>query len=301
MNLKTISTSFLFSLLLCPQVSAQGRYVDLKYRIGGYERTAVLFLPSGIAEGAPIVTCVHGYGGKANPKDFDLDAVAEREKFAVLYPQGLRDPKGNTGFNVGYPMQEGMQVDDVEMLCQLTRRVERDYKLSRKDAFLTGMSNGGDICYLAAMQGQTTFRAMAPIAGLSFTWSQKKYTHRRHRPLPLMEVHGTQDHVSEWFGDPDNKGGWGPYLPVPVAVGYWVAANGCVRVDVDTIRSKRGNDGHLTICHRYSGGPEGCDVWLYEVVGAPHCWHNADINTGEEIWRFFKRYLSADDTAKAGR
>ena len=35
----------------------------------------------------------------------------------------------------------------------------------------------------------------------------------------------------------------------------------------------------------------GCDVWLYEVVGGVHSWHTGDIDTGEEVWRFFARYL----------
>ena len=35
----------------------------------------------------------------------------------------------------------------------------------------------------------------------------------------------------------------------------------------------------------------GNEVWLYKVVGAPHCWHNGDINTGEEIWKFFSKYI----------
>ena len=78
-----------------------GKYVDIKLKVDGRERTGVLFLPTGLRANAPIVTCVHGYGGTANPKHFDLDPVAEREGFAVLYPQGLKDPKGHPCFNVG--------------------------------------------------------------------------------------------------------------------------------------------------------------------------------------------------------
>ena len=109
--------------------------------------------------------------------------------------------------------------------------------------------------------------------------------------VPLFEIPGTEDRVSEWWGDPEGKGGWGPYLSVPMAVNYWVARNGCHIEKRDTIKSKDANSKHYIIRHFYSGGKGDNDVWLYEVVGAPHCWHNGDINTGEEIWKFFKRYV----------
>ena len=282
---------FLSTAIISDFTAVAGRYVDIKQRIGGKVRTGVLFLPTELRAGAPIVTCVHGYGGTANPKHFDLDPVAEREGFAVLYPQGLKDPKGYAGFNVGYPNQKGMNVDDVKMLCEITRHVQREYGLSRENAFLTGMSNGGDICYLAAFEGQKTFKALASVAGLTFTWFYQKYAMTNPHPVPLFEIHGTEDRVSEWKGDPLGKGGWGAYLSVPMAVNYWVARNGCHTENSDTVRSKDSGSGHYVIRHFYSGGKGGNDVWLYEVVGAPHCWHNGDIDTGEEIWRFFKKYV----------
>ena len=193
--------------------------------------------------------------------------MAEREGFAVLYPQGLKDPKGHPGFNVGYPNQKDMGVDDVKMLSKMTQYVQKKYNLSKENAFLTGMSNGGDICYLAALEGQKTFKALAPVAGLAFTWFYKKYAMTNPHPVPLFEIHGTEDRVSEWWGDPEGKGGWGPYLSVPMAVNDWVARNGCHIEKRDTIKSKDANSKHYIIRHFYSGGKGDNDVWLYEVVG----------------------------------
>lgn len=274
-------------------MAEKARYIDVKCKIDGKTRTGVLFLPSSIRPGSPIVTCVHGYGGTANPGHFDLDAVAEEKGFAVLYPQGLKDPSGHTGFFVGYPNQKNMGVDDVKMLCKMTRFVQKKYNLDRDDAFLTGMSNGGDICYLASLEGQTTFKAMASVAGLAFTWFYNKYALTNPHPLPFFEIHGTEDRVSEWTGDPEGKGGWGPYISVPLAVNYWVARNGCTIEKTDTVNSKNPESKHYVIRHFYSGGKSGCDVQLYEVVGAPHCWHNGDIDTGEEIWKFFNKYVKS--------
>lgn len=39
------------------------------------------------------------------------------------------------------------------------------------------------------------------------------------------------------------------------------------------------------------GGDNGTEVWLYEVVGGKHNWGNDSMNTKEEIWKFFTKYL----------
>lgn len=41
----------------------------------------------------------------------------------------------------------------------------------------------------------------------------------------------------------------------------------------------------------FVNGINGNEVWLYEVVNGTHCWSNVDINTGEEIWKFFKKFV----------
>lgn len=266
-----------------------GKYIDVSCKINGHVRTGVLYLPDNIKEQAPIVVAAHGYTGKADPKSFDIDPVADRNGFAVLYPQGLKDPSGKTGFYVGYPSQKGMNIDDVDEICKFTKYVQKKYRLSTKNAFLTGMSNGGDLCYLAALSGQKTFSALASVAGLTFTWMFE--LDKKPTVVPLFEIHGTEDRVSEWGGDLDNAGGWGSYISVPLAVNYWVAQNRCTYEECDTVPSKASDSRHYVVRHRYKGGTAGREVWLYEVVGAPHCWHSGDINTGEEIWAFFRKYL----------
>ena len=216
-------------------------------------------------------------------------AAADRHGFAVCLPQGLKDPQGEPSWNVGYPFQQGWQVDDVKALCRIARHVQQRYRLSRENTFLTGMSNGGEMCYLMAYSKQSTFKAVAPIAGLTMAWIYN--TMQAPCPIPLMEIHGTEDRVSEWAGDMENKGGWGAYLPVPVAIGYWVARNRCTQETTERVESLKGKEGHPIIKHRYSSPTTGCDVWLYEVVGGVHSWHTGDIDTGEEVWQFFARYL----------
>ena len=262
-----------------------GRYVEDSVKVDGHQRQLVMYLPDGLQPDAPLVFILHGYGAgiwRENP----MLAAADRHGFAVCLPQGLKDLQGEPSWNVGYPFQQGWKVDDVKALCHMARYVQKRYRLSRQNTFLTGMSNGGEMCYLMAYSNQSTFKAVAPIAGLTMAWIYEQL--EAPRPIPLMEIHGTEDRVSEWMGDMENKGGWGAYLPVPLAIGYWIAKNRCSHEQVENVQ---GNEGHLIIKHRYSSPTTGCDVCLYEVVGGVHSWFTNDIDTGEEVWQFFSRYV----------
>jgi polyhydroxybutyrate depolymerase len=250
-------------------------------------RQFVMYLPDGLMPDAPMVVLLHGYGAGIR-RDNIMIAPADRHGFAVCIPQALKDPKGEPSWNVGYAFQQGWKVDDVKALCTIAREAQKRYHLSRRDAFLTGMSNGGEMCYLMAYSNQYTFRAVAPIAGLTMAWTYEQM--EATRPIPLMEIHGTEDRVSEWTGDLKDAGGWGAYLPVPLAIGYWVAKNRCTQEVTERVESLKGNEGHPIIKHCYSSPTTHCAVWLYEVVGGVHSWHTDDIDTGEEIWQFFSRY-----------
>ncbi|MBQ8098028.1 MAG: prolyl oligopeptidase family serine peptidase [Bacteroidaceae bacterium] len=276
-------------LMLAVPLSMKGQeFRDDSVKIGGKWRKFTMLLPESLKPGAPLVFVLHGYGGKVwreNP----LAAPARNYGFALCIPEGLKDPKGKRGWNVGYPSQQGWKQDDVKDLLKMASTVQQRYGLSRKNTFMTGMSNGGEMCYLMAYSNQNTFKAVATIAGLTMEWMYR--TLHASRSIPLMEVHGTEDRTSEWTGDLQNKGGWGAYLPVPIAVNYWVSKNRCMQEKQELIPSLNPESGHYTIKHEFSHSPYGCDVWLYEVVGAGHKWHTDDLNTGEEVWKFFSKYV----------
>lgn len=282
--------AILLALLLtaCCLQSHAGQYIEDSVKVDGHMRQFVMYLPDRLQADAPLVFILHGYGAGIRRENIMI-GPADRHGFAVCIAQGLKDPQGEPSWNVGYVFQQGWKVDDVKALCEIARYVQKRHHLSRDNTFLTGMSNGGEMCYLMAYSKQRVFKAVAPIAGLTMAWIYE--TMEAPHPIPLMEIHGTEDRVSEWTGDMEDKGGWGAYLPVPVAIGYWVAKNRCVREEILQVESLKGNEGHPIIKHRYTSPSTDCDVWLYEVVGGVHSWFTDDLDTGEEIWQFFSQYL----------
>lgn len=253
----------------------------------GIERTYRLHIPEHMPENGPLVVVLHGYG---NPRPGVFNETADRHLFAACYPLGEKDSRGKACWNVGYPFQRDMTIDDDEFLTQLVHHLQQKHGFSSRNVFLVGMSNGGEMCYQIAARRPGLFAAVAPLSGLMLNWLYKSddSTH----PVSLFEIHGTKDKTSAWEGDPDNKGGWGEYLPVPLAVHFCAAKNRCTVMQTDTIIGKAPNRRQI-VKHRFSGGLNESEVWLYEVIGGGHSWFWEDMDTGEELWSFFSRFMKS--------
>ena len=254
----------------------------------GQMRYHYMYVPASLRAEKPLVIMLHGYGGKADGYRPEMLELAEREGFALCIPQGLKAPKGKTGWYVGYPKQEGMRQDDDLFMCALVDTLCARHGLNRINAFLTGMSNGGEMCYLMGRKHPGTFSAIASIAGLTMKWIWDEVP--ASAPVPFMEVHGTADKTSMWEGDLANEGGWGAYMPVPDAVNYWVQVDGCQAFTKENLSP-------TVILHRWTAGlpawadGPACEVRLYEIVGGKHSWALSDLDTCAELWHFFELYL----------
>ena len=149
------------------------------------------------------------------------------------------------------------------------------------------------MCYLLAYLRPDVFSAVAPLAGLTLEWMYKSLEAKE--PVPLLEIHGTADRTSLWEGDPENEGGWGEYISVPLAAGYWAAVNRCTHEQTDTLH----NGARQVIAHKFKGGHNGNEVWLYEMTGGAHSWTEDEIDTGATLWSFFSLYVKTGLTEKS--
>lgn len=287
-----ISFFVLFSLApASAQENLYSRTVRQTMHHGSLEREYFVFVPDSLAAGRPLMLLLHGYGGKAEGYRPEMLEAAERHGYAVCIPQGWKEEGVyKAGWNVRYPSQATMPTDDVDFVIQLARKVAADYSLNPENLFFSGMSNGGDLAYVIALEHPDVFSAIASVAGLEFRWVSRECS--AHGPVPFMEIHGTDDKTSMWQGDPENTGSWGSYLSVPVAVGNMVYANKC-EYEITRVLPLKDPDkpSRQVILHQYTGSPYGTEVLLYEVKGGKHSWHLSDLDTPEVILEFFERYI----------
>ncbi|MCB9746502.1 MAG: esterase [Alphaproteobacteria bacterium] len=260
----------------------------------GLTRELRLHVPEQLQAGAPLVLVMHGYTSSARTiqRYSGFDALADAEGFVVAYPQGTKDPWGQAYFNVGYAFHEDTP-DDRGFLRALVEGLERSLAIDRRAVFATGMSNGGDMSYLLACRDADLVQAVAPVAGLMLQHYLDDCAPAR--PVPLMEVHGTEDELSLWAGDLEDTEGWGAYLSVEDAAAFWVAHDALDQLEETELPDLDPRDESRVTLRRWSSAERPEEVRLYAIEGGGHEWPggfgNDELETTQEIWSFFQRYL----------
>lgn len=262
----------------------------------GTYREYFMFLPETPAPGKPVMLMLHGHGGNAKDYRPEMSVEALKHGFALCVPMGAKSPANKRSWNVRYNNQKGWEADDVSFICALSDSVAHRYGLNPDNAFLSGMSNGGDIGYIIAYQRPEHFRAIASVAGMTMCWVLEEIKPRGR--VPFMEVHGTADKTTYWDGDYDDKGGWGPYISVDEAIERVNRINGCELVDtlaMPLLHPEGDPKGPSRPVTKFTyAAPDGVEVLVYKVYGGKHSWHLADMDTCGEILKFFEQYLKKD-------
>jgi len=293
---RTVNTESLFltiCILIISSAGLKGQYQDFIHN--GLTREFIYYSPSVIRPGAPLVFVLHGYTDDAlKIQEYSgMNAIADQFGFAVCYPRGTVDSRGNRFWNVGYSFHKGIKTDDVGFLIALAGFLQKKYDLNSLNTFATGMSNGGEMCYLLACRASSTFRAVAPVAGMMMQPILESCN--PHIPVPLFEIHGINDTINRFNGDISNKDGWGAYPGTLFTIGFWSRLNECNIIRIDTIPNNNLADGSFVIAEKHINSNSGNQVWLYRIEGGGHDWPgisgNMDINTGREIWNFFNYYI----------
>ncbi len=260
-------------------------------RVDHLNRKYLIYFPDHLEKDAPLVFICHGYTGTAADmvKYTGMNEVADKHGFVVCYPQGTKDKKGSNFWQVGYSFNEGDPVDDVKFIHTLAGKLQHVYGLSRENTFLSGFSNGGDLCNLLAISSTPVFKAVAPVGGCMMKWMVDSFP--KPDPIPILLINGTADEITLWDGDLEDKGGWGPYHSTPFMQAFWVKNNRCADVVKLAIPNVSQADGSHVILEKHTGPEKSKPVWIYSVILGGHDWPggsgNMDFNASETIWEFF--------------
>ena len=271
----------------------------------------MLYIPQSAEKNSPLVFMLHGLGSTHTiiMNYSQMNQVADKHGFAVCYPQGIRGAentrhtkKGAPFWNVGYETHKNETVDDVSFIKSLAIYLQQEYNLDPEKTFCAGMSNGGDMSYLLGCEAPDIFKAIAPITGCMMGWIYESCN--KNDPVPVFQVHGTADKTTYYDGDVDNRDKWGAYMGVETTINFWVDRNECKKVNIDTLPDIDRNDGSIVITEKYTSGWNNNEVWFYKVINGDHEWPsgwpvksgNGDLNTSEEIWKFFQHSMKQKES-----
>jgi polyhydroxybutyrate depolymerase len=292
----------------------------------GLARSFVLHLPPAATGGAPLPLVIAFHGGGGNAEGFQayagLDAVSDREGFAVVYPNGTSraaaDPSTllpprlrrlftwNAGGCCGFAMDEN--VDDVAFARRVVSAVAELAPIDRARVYATGHSNGAMLAYRLAAEAADEIAAIAPVAGAM----NLRAAFAPSRAVPVLHVHSVDDPRARYDGGETRSfaGIVVHHEPVMAGLRAWQERNGCSGPSRELERRRApaaSGAGEQTAVHLAATCPASAPVELWKLGGVGHGWpgetagplperlvgpHGDVIDAAEEAWKFFARFGS---------
>ncbi|MBN1996805.1 peptidoglycan DD-metalloendopeptidase family protein [candidate division KSB1 bacterium] len=281
-------------------VSVIAGYDSLMFE-GEYRRFKI-HLPGGKAPpgSCPLVIGLHG-GGPGNAENFEkgsgFSALADSAGFIVVYPEGIVQKvlgipmrTWNAGWCCGQASVK--DTDDVGFISALIDTLLNRFPVNPARVYITGISNGGMMCYRLACEIPEKIAAIAPVAATMVLETPCL----PRLPVPVIHFHSSIDQNVPYHGGYGEKGISNHYNPpVDSVLTVWGNLNGCSSL-WDTLYC---DDNY---CHFVKTGCyEQADVELYLDFEGGHSWPGGDrhyfIDTPSQsirathlMWDFFQKH-----------
>ncbi|MBS0559849.1 MAG: polyhydroxybutyrate depolymerase [Proteobacteria bacterium] len=276
---RDIGRMALAALLVCLVGWSSGAWAQAQERsvsVGGVQRSYLLFVPPGVSNPAPLVMVFHGGGGRAQGimRSTGMNAVAERGRFIVAYPQGEGRGGGKGTWNIGGP-NSASSANDIGFVQAMLADIERSYPIDRRRIFATGESMGGVFAYRLACEMSDTFAAIAPVAA---TMVQPNCAPRS--PVAVLHIQGSADQNIPLNGGTGSMTGMGRAWPSPRgAVDFWARADGCS----PAVSSRQ--DGPDTTCQTHTTCRSTVEMCI--VNGGGHAWPGSPPQRWQQRYRVY--------------
>jgi polyhydroxybutyrate depolymerase len=258
----------------------------LRFTADGESHEALLHVPPSAHGRLPVVVAFHGahYGARFVSIYYGLSPVADKQKFAVLYPQASHDVFWQLPAN---------QTEDVEATRVLLDRVVALSCIDGTRVYATGASNGGGFSARLGCEMADRLAAIAPVAGGYSPLGPCQPA----RPLPVLEIHGTRDQVVPYWGKGDAGDG-----SVAHFLGEWTELDGCTGSADRTVL------GHGVTRLVWDSCQSGSVVEHLRLAGTDHGWPGGDtdaaglknhpipsqdptgVNAAEAVWDFLSKF-----------
>jgi polyhydroxybutyrate depolymerase len=227
---------------------------------------------------------LHGAGGSADfaTRETGWSRLAEREGFAVVYPEGMAQRPEKTPKFLTNPQQwnDGSgrgRHDDVGFLLAVLGDLQPIIDPAR--VYVTGFSNGAGMAFRFAAEHADGIAAIAPVAG--HCWIEHP---RPSRPMPTYYLVGDADPLIPLDGG-RARTPWGIVSDRPSVaetLRRWAAAIG--HVPGSSFFPVRIIPNHG---HHWPGG----QALLGERMGGPA---SSSVDATSEIWEFLYKHRSRE-------
>ena len=279
------------------------RFTDKSiFRYGQIDRSYLHYLPIQHSKDRswPLVLVLHGGGanGENAMRMADMESLADREGFILLYPDGTGRPGDriftwNAGRCCAYALETN--ADDSGFLIALIDHFIAAYSADPKRVFVAGLSNGAMMAHRVAAEHSDRIAAIAPVAGGFNVDGLPDPTH----PVSVIAFHGLLDRHAPYDGGTGEASRYKRVdRPVRDGMELWATWNGCA---ADPSR----DDPADWTKEFYPNGRLGSEVILYSLKQQAHAWPggrpglrygNADdpsasLNGSQLIWNFFKTHF----------
>jgi poly(hydroxyalkanoate) depolymerase family esterase len=293
------------------------------FTVAGRDRRALVHVPAGVPSGTtvPLVCMLHGCTQDATSfaAATQMNAAADRQGFAVLYPQQERGDNQNCCWNWFLPGHQARGAGEPEAIAAMVRALVEDgpgVEVDPRRVFVAGLSAGAAMAAVMAATYPELFAALAVHSGLAYRSATNVIgafaamggrgrklaepgaaVHEAMgplaRPIPTMVVHGSADHTVA-------PGNGQRVLEQFMAANRLVDPASCdfdpLR-PTDVSRAQADGGGHAYTCSRWTDRSGALMHELLEVEGMGHAWSGGATggswtdprgpDASEAIWRFF--------------
>ncbi len=273
-----------------------GRDLSETIQFGGLQRTYRVHLPPQFDGKSkwPVLIVFHGFANDSHSMEAltGFDAIADREKFLVVYPDGV-----SRHWSFG---ESRDAVDDVGFTLALLAHLRAKFFADPRRTYAVGISNGGFLTLTLACQHPEQFAAVATVAA-TFSQQQAK-TCKPSRPVPIALIHGEADRLIPFGGGLSADGL--SLLSVPATVKRWAVLNGCEKQSKVEQLQRRVQDGTAVQQTRFLKCRGAAQVHFYQIAGGGHTWPGStknlpiiavgkasqNLKASEVLWQFFRLF-----------
>jgi polyhydroxybutyrate depolymerase len=275
----------------------------ISLNVDGNDRSMIIYLPSGYNKAGkiPMILSIHGGGGTplsmVDLANFRI--IAEREKFAIVYPAGIQN-----NWNDGRPTTPNqLGINDVNFFSSICDYMIANFSVDAGRIYATGISNGGFMSSRLACELSNKIAAIASVAA-SMEATTIAPNCKPSRSVPVLYIQGTLDPLVPFLGGVGTAGAGGTILSHAQVIDKWMTLNTCGTIPAITDIPDTAGDGTTIRQRVFVNAANGVEVVSYVVNNGGHTWPlgkeylpesiigktSKNLNACEAIWTFFKKY-----------